>query len=153
MDPAQKEIVKKLALQFINQQTVGIIATVSADATPEAATVMYIMDEDWSLYILTHADSRKALNIQANPHVAFVIGTTLVAHTVQIQGEATILTVSDPQYQIISQKFRDSRKLTLNPLINTYVTNYILLKITPTWVRYLSFDQATNKEQYAVLIP
>ena len=153
MDVTQKEQLTEQARDFISQQAMGVIATVSPNNTPEAATVMYMMDHEWNIYVLTHEDSQKVQNIKQNPKVAFVIGTTLVAHTVQIRATAELIDSKHEAFARISQHFASSRQHTLNPIYKVYEKNYVIIKMTVDWLRYLSFDQLTNKEEYVVLIP
>ena len=153
MDPQEKEKQKNLAWQFLTQQVMCIIATVSSENTPEAASVAFFLDSDWTIYILTHPDSRKVKNISFNPKVAIVAGTTLIPQTVQTEGTAEIIPPSHADFQIISEKIKNSGKFTMDPIVQTLVGNYVILKIHITWLRYLRFDQAANKANYAVIIP
>lgn len=140
------------AMTFLKEQHLGVIATVSADNTPEAANVMYLLDS-MTLYILSHSTSRKVANIHTNPHVAFVVGTTLVAHTAQIQGTAEIIESANPEYKVTTEKFQKNNILNKNPLLGAYKSDYVVIKISISWLRWLVFDQLTNKEVYTVLIP
>lgn len=153
MDPQEKEKQKNLAWQFLTQQGMCTIATISPENTPEAASVAFFMDHDWTIYIVTHPESRKLKNISSNPKVAIVAGTTLIPQTVQIEGTAEIMTSSSADFPVISEKIKNSGKFTMDPIIQTLVGNYVILKIHITWLRYLRFDQAANKANYAVIIP
>lgn len=153
MDVPSKEELKKVAFAFLQQQTTTVISTVSPEITPEAASVSYVMDADWNIYIITHRDSRKVANIQVNPHVALVVGTSLVAHTAQIEGEAQIITELQPEFTMVTKLFESNSALNRDPILHSFRDNYVVLKITITWLRWLYFDQMTNKEVYTQLIP
>lgn len=152
MDLAKEEL-RHQVFSFLTSQVVAVISTVSPEITPEAATIMYVIDENWNMYLLTHKDSRKVANIKINPQVALVVGTTIVAHTVQIEGRAQLINETDPQYVVITQKFQENALLNRDPIYGVYKDNYTIVKVTISWLRWLTFEQTTNKEVYTVLIP
>lgn len=153
MQPTDKEELKKVAFTFLKQQKNAVISTVSPQMTPEAANVLYSMDDDWTIYIVSHEDSRKVSNIRANPKVALVVGTTLVAHTAQIEATAEILDESQASYSAITQKFQQNKTAGIDPIFGVSKGRYVILKIHIDWLRWLYFEQMTNKEIYTVLIP
>lgn len=153
MEQPNKEELKKIAYTFLKQQFIAVISTISPEITPESANVMYVMDDDWTIYIFTHRDSRKVANIKVNPKVALVVGTTLVAHTAQIEGTAQVIEEEQPEAQEITRKFQENKSVGLDPIFGPFKDNHLILKIHIDWFRWLYFEQMTNKEVYTVLIP
>ena len=131
----------------------GVIATVGKDGIPEAASVNYLLDENQIVCVLTDKDSRKVQNLRDNPHIAFVVGTTPVPHTVQIQGTAEIIESSNDLYEGMLQKIVDSKRLESDPMYNMFGHNYDILKITITWMRWLYFDKSNGNPVYTEVIP
>lgn len=121
---------KQLILQFIRRHTIGVIATSSFDGKPEAAVVEYGETEKLELIIDAFMSSRKCMNIQQNPRVAFVIGWDDNI-TVQYEGITTELIgeeLTTCKHVYFAKNARAARWES-RPSI-TYI------KITPTWIRY-----------------
>jgi len=59
-------------LEFLRDQQVGRLATVSRDQFPHVTPVAYATDGE-RLYLNIKYDSKKARNIRENPKVAFVV--------------------------------------------------------------------------------
>ena len=131
----------------------GIIATVAPDNTPESASVNYMIDNDWKIYIITYANSRKVQNIKQNNHVAFVVGVAQVPHTAQMQADAQIIDPSNAEYEVAITKLKNSKRLDRDPIYDMFGSNYVILKLNITWLRWLYFEPGTGKDIYTVLIP
>lgn len=152
MEPGKEQLLKD-AFAFLNGQSMGAIATVGPDNTPEAATVNFFVDTDWTVYIITSKDSRKVQNLRQNAHVAFVVGVEDIPNTAQMQADVTIVDDSSPDYNTSFQKIKESGKLNRDPMYDMYNNNYVVLKLKVTWLRWLYFDKSTGKAVYTVLIP
>lgn len=148
-----KEALKQTAFAFITEQIIGVISTVGQDNTPESASVNYLLDTDWTLYILTDKDSRKVQNLRQNPHAAFVVGTAPVPKTAQMQATAEIIDDDNPNFETAKQKLVDSKRLDRDPIYNIFGNNYVILKLKIDWLRWLYFDQASGDPVYTILIP
>lgn len=153
METPSKEELLKEAMAFLVSQTMGTIATVGKDNLPEAACINYFITDDWTIYLLTHADSRKVANIRQNSHIAFAVGVATVPHTAQIQADAIILEYENPEFKTVFQMLKDSKKLDRDPLYDMFSNNYVILKLKITWLRWLFFDRDNGREVYTVLIP
>ena len=70
-----KEISKQEVLKFLKEKELAVVSTVSAAGKPEAATVIYFIDDDFSFYFITRRNTRKFENLQLNNNVALVVGT------------------------------------------------------------------------------
>lgn len=79
---------KQLALEFLKQNKIGVLATANAEGAPHGTLVYYVIDNDFNLYFVTKLDTTKAKNIAQNPRVAFVVGTKDEPVTAQLQGKA-----------------------------------------------------------------
>jgi len=73
---------KKVA-DFLRKKKSMVLATVTPEGKPHAATVFYEADENFNFYILTSATSGKLKNILHNGHAAFAVGTGPESITVQ----------------------------------------------------------------------
>ena len=147
MDPLLSD-----AFNFLEQQQLGVISTISKDNTPESACVNYLPDRDWGIFVLTSSESRKVQNIKNNNHVSFVVGVAGIPNTVQIQAEAEILDGND-DFNSALQKFKDSGRLNRDPIYAIFGGNYVILRLKITWLRWLYFEKDSGKEVYTVFTP
>ncbi len=98
----EKELIKK----WLKEHKHCVLAT-SYEDRPWAATVNYIVDDDFNIYISTNPDSLKFKNLLNNQTVSLVIDDQTREGTLQIQGIAEFLkpeTSNDPNLKI-SPKF------------------------------------------------
>jgi len=153
VQPQDKNKLLSDALSFLQQQTMGVIATVAQDNTPESASVNYMIDSDWKIFILTNKDSRKVQNIKQNNHVAFVVGLPQVPNTAQIQADAEIIEPEHEEYEASFTKLKESNHLNRDPMYDIFGHDYVILKLQITWLRWLYFESGTGKGVYTVLIP
>ncbi len=87
----------------IRRKSFGVLSTVSASGWPHAAGVLYdaVAGEDGiQLYVNTFRSSRKARNVAADGHVAFVIPVRRLPigppFSIQFQATARIVEMNDP---------------------------------------------------------
>lgn len=149
-----KEQYKKAALDFLKSKNVAVIATVSTQNTPEAATIHYVVDDEFNFYFMTETNSRKAQNFMANNHVALVIGTEDIPVTVQAEG---IVNQIDNGEEFMT-KYEELRKASHSgsypPLLEGLKDRpgATFYKILPTWIRWTDFREPSNELRKPVVI-
>ncbi len=124
------------------KQKLGVLSTVGPTGTPQSAFIYYAFDEDLNIYFITRTQSRKFLNIEKNPHVAFVVGTETPPQTLQIEGTASILERPEDFSFLFSDLVKIAVERHFVPPI-TQMTNsgdVFFMKITPNWVRLGNFE-------------
>ncbi len=132
-------------LEFIKNNRLGVLATVSPNHMPEAAFVYYGSDEELHIYCCTFKDSRKFHNITSNKRVAFVIGQEIRAMTLQLEGTARIISNSKEKTEVM-EKY--AKKATANPesvffppLVSlTAESPMEFLEITIEWFKFSVFE-------------
>ena len=84
-------------LEYLKEQEVGRLATVSRKQIPQVTLVAFGVDED-RVYVNIQHTSKKARNIRSNPRVSFVVddfppfdGTAEGLHGVLISGKAELI--------------------------------------------------------------
>ncbi|MBI4087057.1 pyridoxamine 5'-phosphate oxidase family protein [Candidatus Kaiserbacteria bacterium] len=92
-DTIRQEAIRKHALEFLKSNYIMVVSTVSPSREPHAATMYYVADDDFNIYFMTAAKSRKAANLRANSKIAFVIGTG--PEVVTIQGSGTAMPLDE----------------------------------------------------------
>ncbi|MEK7519721.1 MAG: pyridoxamine 5'-phosphate oxidase family protein [Patescibacteria group bacterium] len=82
---------KQDILRFLKEQSFMTLATVSPDGAPHVVVLLYAVDDDLSIYFMTHEDSRKAANLSASNTVSLVVWEHKKM-SVQIEGTAEAIT-------------------------------------------------------------
>lgn len=125
-------------LQFMRRHSLGIQASVSALAAPQAAVVGFVVTDRFELFFDTVDTTRKAQNLRRNPKIAFVIGglTPGEGRTVQYEGVADEPSGAELTRfkELYFAAFKDGPERQRWPGI-TYV------RVRPTWIRYSDFNR------------
>lgn len=120
---------RDLALAVLEETETCTLATAAPDGTPEAATVRFVADEEYTVYVNTATTYRKYENLTANPRVAVVVDGD--RENVQLEGEATELdgAAETAVHERYREKYGPSDYLT-----NEHSTCFA---IEPDWARLL----------------
>lgn len=124
--------------QFMSQHHECVIATISPDSQPEAATVGFSVDEDFKIMIATNKSTRKAKNIELNSKVAIVIGFD-GPKTVQIEGEAKI--VDEKEHKDRINLHFETVPRAIDFAGEEGQTYYL---ITPSWLRFTDYTKSPD---------
>jgi uncharacterized pyridoxamine 5'-phosphate oxidase family protein len=151
-DDADK--IKADALEFIRSQTTMVVATASSSGIPEAATIYFDVDDDFTFYFLTADTSKKYQNLGQNGQIAIVIGAGSALSTVQGGGRVyrvdRVEKVAEAN-DIIARVFK--RAGTVNhqefPIVALPHIDYGAFILKPSWLRWLSLEKNTFPEAYA----
>jgi len=153
--------VKNSTLQFLQTQETAVVGTVSKEGIPQVATVYYVIDDDFTFYIVTHLQSSKAKNLRDNNHVALVVGFGPNLKTVQAGGVAEVmedwrtgtLYRKKVMLHMIEKVERDMKEWPIMRLSRG--EEFTVLKIIPQWMTYLNLDEsdplAYREDFYKVL--
>jgi pyridoxine/pyridoxamine 5'-phosphate oxidase len=124
-------------LTFIRSHRYAVQASVAADGSPQAALVGIAVSDAFEIVFDTLETSRKAVNLEANGRIAFVIGGTADGdeRTVQYEGIAVRATESDRDalLSLYFSVFPDGRQR----LAWRGITHF---RVTPTWIRYSNYN-------------
>ena len=142
--------IQKLALEFLKDHKTAVVATASRGGEPQAATVFYAIDDDFTFNFITDKISRKFKNLKENPHVAVVVGTGEDVRTVQCGGHVeTVDYLKDTdRAEGIIRKVIENIKLHSDPpawpvLINPSVEFGIFI-LKPSWMVFLNLEIQKN---------
>ncbi len=137
---------KKDALAFLERHKTGVLATAALSGAPHASLVYYTADEDFNIYFLTQASSRKFMTIGENPRVAFTVSTPDVPQTLQLEGVARDIT-EDAE----ASKKRDALFEVLNsnpwfyaPISKLDPADTVVVWIKPSFVRWADYAFEEN---------
>jgi general stress protein 26 len=136
----EMEDTKKLILNFLALNSLGVISTVGKNAQPEAALVAFAETPELELIFQTQSNTRKYQNLQQNSKVALVIGWDSVIHkTLQYEGVASEVAAQD------SEKYIKIFKAKKTPCTEDFLNepNVKFFKVVPTWI---GFSDYTGKK-------
>ena len=129
------------ALSFLTDHNTGVLATVSREGAARARLVYYACDDAFQVYFMTFANTRKAADLAAHPHAAFVITETEVPRTLQVEGQVTDLSDQagvDPVLSDLVHTLQSNTKFGA-PLARFDPSALRFYRITPDWVRWGDF--------------
>ena len=149
---------KQEVLNFLRNNNVAVIATVSSDDKPQASAVYYISDDDLNFYFLTSRTSRKFSNLMQNSNLGLTVGIGPADITIQGGGAAQL--VEDPKEQQEIIKFlsinADLRGSHYWPVLQLPNSEFAVFKFKPSWLVLLNLDKDghpdTYKEEYHKII-
>lgn len=129
MKPSDEQV-KQLVREFLRRHELTVIATVTPDGLPEAAVIEFGETDQLELIFDTITTYRKYANLQANRHVAFVIGWD-EAITIQYEGLA---------HELAGEELITYQEVYLakNPKVEKWRhrPDVRFFKVEPTWIRY-----------------
>lgn len=79
---------QKRIYNFLAEQRLGVLSTVTPDNNPHGAVVYYALDDDFTIHILTKKGTRKYDNLVHNDHVMLTVFEPRKQITAQVSGIA-----------------------------------------------------------------
>lgn len=133
---------KQELYEFVRTKRYAVVSTVTAEGRPEAALVGFAVTPEMELIFDTLRSARKWGNLQANPHVAAVIGWDNEI-TVQLEGEAEepIGAELERRQEQYFEVWPDGRERLRWPGI-TWIA------VRPRWVRYCDYNAPERKVEF-----
>ena len=129
------------ALAFLKRHRTGVLATVSKEWEPHASAVHYTADNEFNVYVLTLMSSRKYAALSAHPGVAFTVLTEDVPQTLQMEGVAMDISLSEDAKGKKDELFEVLNK---NPFFYAPITKLdpatsAVIWIQPKWIRWADY--------------
>lgn len=136
---------KKEVLEFLRNHPECVLATVSPDGKPEAATVLFAVDDDLTFYFGTSDKYRKYQNLSKNKNVAVVVGVNQKdPRSAQVEG--TMDPILEEAEIAKTKEFFAEQNPAMKPFLNWPLKFF---KLKPTWLRFLdeTKGEAENFQQ------
>ena len=123
---------------FIRAHRYGVVSSIAADGTPQAALVGIAVSPDLEIYFDTTGDTRKAANLRRDPRIAIVIGW---------ENEQSV------QYEGVADEPKGAE---LAALRNIYYAAWpdgpgreswpgiTWFRVRPRWIRFSDFNRAAD---------
>lgn len=131
---------RKDALIFLQHHKTGVLAT-ELDGNHIHASFLYYTAEEFNIYFLTLANTRKFRALQANPRVAFTVSSVDIPQTLQIEGIATDISLDEETAKKRAALFEvlNANKWFYAPLSRLDVADVVVIWIRPTWIRWADY--------------
>ena len=126
--------IEKRALEFIKAAPPCVIATSDPSGRTEAAMVYAFPNEEFTFFLSTNSNSRKAENIRKNPRVSLVFGNPELMTTVQVDGNIRIL---EGEEALAAKGFIISADITQR--LHVAKEPLMLMELKPAWMRFSAF--------------
>lgn len=128
---------QKRIYDFLSQQHIGVLSTVTPDGNPHGVVVYFVVDPDFTIHILTKTGTRKYDNLMHNNHVLLTVFDTKMQATAQITGVAmefsgihTVQHVADAIYAKLGELHKG-----LPPIMKLQANVFTTFTITPVQIR------------------
>lgn len=131
---------KKIVLDFIMKNKLGVISTISAEGNPESAVMIISQKNNLELIFQTPNNYRKYANLKKNPKVAIAFGFDLEEFTtVQYEGIAR-----EAQKEEIDECRKIHVSKNAKSVEYAYLPQNKYFIVSPKWVRYWNFISNEN---------
>jgi hypothetical protein len=136
------DAVKARLVAFIQAHELGVIATASLKAMPEAALVSIAVTPAFDIIFETTAATRKCVNLRDNPCVAMVVGWDN-DQTLQLDGSVEVLegTARDRLMAVFMERFP-------NKASHEYWPGNDFYRIRPYWARFSNYNPPRKVEEF-----
>jgi uncharacterized pyridoxamine 5'-phosphate oxidase family protein len=146
----EKEKARQDALAFLKEHRTGVLATMSRDYKPHASAVHYTADDTFNVYIMTRTNSRKFDALSAHPHVAFTVAVDDVPQTLQIEGTAANISLTDEADVKKAELFKihGKNRLFYAPIFKMDTHETAIIWIQPRWIRWSDYAFAEHGDEH-----
>ncbi len=151
------------ALAFLKSRTLAAVSTASNDGNPEVAFVYYVTDDDFNFFFITRRDSAKFQNWLGNRRLAAAVADEDEVKTVQMAGPVeevvdegeiarhTHMIIRSPK--LAQLYMRNAPMKFLPPRVpEPDGTHFALLRLRPSWLRWMRKDPETDEPQFFTII-
>ncbi|MFG2788757.1 pyridoxamine 5'-phosphate oxidase family protein [Streptomyces sp. NPDC048419] len=126
-------------IQYVRARRLAVVATTSADGSPQAAVVGVAATGAGDLVFDTTRGSRKFANLSRQPRVALVIGVDWGdVQTLQLEGVAVEIAKDDPAVAAYFEQFPDGRERAEWPDI-------VYVRVRPAWGRHSDYRSGSSE--------
>jgi uncharacterized pyridoxamine 5'-phosphate oxidase family protein len=133
---------RKNALTFLKNHKLGVLSTVT-EGDPSGAVIYYVVNDDLTVYFLTHVESNKYQHLKTYPTAALTIFDEALQATVQMTGEVHEATDDDEQnvaFQRLAIIHPPSTASWAPPISKMKDDSLIaVMKLTPDFMQYADY--------------
>jgi len=129
---------QKRIYNFLKEQNVAVLSTVTPNDLPHATVVYYTIDSGFRVHILTKTETQKYDNMVHNDHVMLTIFEPKHQTVAQITGRAVERTGTGSINEVASALFGETWHKNddgLPPIVKLQAGNFTTFKIEPVQIR------------------
>lgn len=129
---------------FLQEQPVGVLATVDPNGNPHAAAIYFGVDEDFNIRFTTKRDTKKHDNLMHANHVMLVSYEPVSQSTVQVSGIAEEITDDNEANEAFQSMLNAARKVSdsdMPPISKLQAGHYVAFRIKPVQIRMAIFTR------------
>jgi general stress protein 26 len=137
------------ALAFLKSRSTGVLATIASDGMPRARLVYFACDDEFNVYFITFANTRKAFDIRMHPVAAFVVAEEGTPKTLQLEGSVADLTETatiDPTLSELVERLMSNKEYGA-PLMRFDSSKLRFYKLMPKWLRWGDFTEGHTTDE------
>jgi general stress protein 26 len=130
--------------QFLKHHPMGVLATADIHGSPWGAAIYFFADENFNIFFVTRADTRKYKNIEENARVVLTVVDEPTQTSVQIAGTVTKVPPQDYMDVVFHklEKIRPSHDASwTSPPTKIHKGNFMPLRILPTTLLYADYSK------------
>jgi general stress protein 26 len=154
-------------IEYLHGHFIAVASTLSPAGMPQSATVFYWANDvtpfGFNIYFVTHRSARKFQNLLMHDAVAVVIGTDFDPNSVQIEGTAEIVEVAEKREDLDEfvkrmnaqpnmARLYDGAFFPRNAFAQIDGHDFAVVRVMPTWVRWMQYDAKEKKLVYHQII-
>lgn len=155
-------------LAFLRENVTCVLSWTSLDGRSQSATVFFwvndVTDTTFKVFFVTRRHTRKFGAITRNPWVSMVVGSELAPTSVQIEGQAVPMEATDGLMNLEELTVRLKAKPQLqmlyggafvprNPFPDLEGEDFVVMRVTVSWVRFMHRDPATQALRLDEIFP
>ncbi len=144
LSPEDQKKIRARALEFLKDHRTMVVSSISDSGNLHAATVYFVVDDNFHLYFMTLSGSSKCENLRANGKVAFVVGTG--PEVITIQGGGIAEYMEEKRGKVFYELIKRAALTTpwQWPILFLAKHGFCTFHIIPTWMVWLNL----HKEKY-----
>lgn len=151
-DNENQKITREYLLGFLKQENLATLSTITSDNNPDAATIYYMIKDNFNIYFLTRNETGKYKNIQKHQEVVLTITNEQKLETVKIRGKAQPVTDNPTIITDIITTLAHSERFVadldqLLPIIKRDAGEFVVLKVEPYKIRMSKYDLEFLQEE------
>ena len=139
----QKQDIK----EFLDTHPVGVLATVSAEKTPDASTVYFSSDDNLTIAFTTKRDTLKHANIELHPTVALAVYDAASQTTLQITGAAKEVRDEADAQEIYRRTVHSAQQTgsdTVPPIAKISAGPYVAYRVEPESIIFTHYGHGNS---------
>ncbi len=142
------EMDRRQVLAFLRSHQLMALSTVSPIGAPESSVMYMYVDDDFNTYCLTREATRKYVNVMTNDMASVITVDEDSVEVAEIIGRASVVSdneevtrVTEELHKIVAER---KSEFWLPPVDQIDGEVYVLIKVTPTMVKYVDYADAAK---------